>query len=142
MNQPYLSPQLAHGTVCVPNIEAALALYRDVFEQNVIHIGEVTQSEATAWQTPKLIGAKSVVLQPPSGAPVYLRLIEQPDPLGYKPGTHFGWAAIELSVKSADDMYARLQTLGTPIIAAPKHFLLPICFTQCRHVGRAGRPFI
>jgi catechol 2,3-dioxygenase-like lactoylglutathione lyase family enzyme len=132
MNQP----RLLHGTVCVPNIDAALTLYRDVFEQMVVHTGSVSASEAIAWQAPNLVGAKSVVLQPPSGASVYLRLIEQPDPLGYKPGTHFGWAAIELSVKSADAMYARLQTVGTPIIAAPK----PLSFTDMLYPMQARGP--
>jgi catechol 2,3-dioxygenase-like lactoylglutathione lyase family enzyme len=132
MNQP----RLAYGTVCVPNLDAALTLYRDVFEQTVVQSGEVSVSEAAAWQTPNLIGAKSAVLQPPSGAPVYLRLIEQPDPPDYKPGTHFGWAAIELSVKSADDMYARLQKIGTPIIAAPK----PLSFTDMLYPMQARGP--
>jgi hypothetical protein len=63
-------------------------------------------------------------------------LIEQPNPLGYIPGTHFGWAAIELSVKSADDMYARLQTVGTPIIAAPK----PLSFTDMLYPMQARGP--
>lgn len=130
------SPRLAHGTVCVPSIEAALQLYRDVFEQTVIHRGIVSAAEAEAWQAPALAGAPSVVLQPPSGAAVYLRLIEQPDPPGYKPGTHFGWAALELSVKSADAMYARLQYVGTPVIAPPK----PLSFTDMLYPMQARGP--
>lgn len=113
-------PRLAHGTVCVPSIDGALTLYRDVFEQNVILDGAVSADEAAAWQAPAMIGARSVVLQPPSGERVYLRLIEQANPTNYKPGTHFGWAALELSVRSADEIYARLLQEGTPIIAAPK----------------------
>ena len=136
MKNDAMQPRLLHGTVCVPNIDVALALYRDVFEQTVVHTGEIATSEAGSWQAPNLVGAKSVVLQPPSGAPVYLRLIEQPDPVGYHPGTHFGWAAIELSVKSADDMYARLLTVGTPIIAAPK----PLSFTDMLYPMQARGP--
>jgi catechol 2,3-dioxygenase-like lactoylglutathione lyase family enzyme len=113
-------PRLALGTVCVPNVEVALRLYAGLFEQDIIADGEVNSAEASAWQTPRLLGARSVILQPPSKAPVFLRLIEQPDPPNYKPGTHFGWAALELSVKSADDIYARLLKAKTPIIAPPK----------------------
>ncbi len=130
------APRLAHGTVCVPSVEEALKLYCDLFEQDVVHRGKVTATEATAWQAPLLLGASSVVMQPPSGAPVYLRLIEQAEPAGYKPGTHFGWAALELSVKSADDMYARLLKAGTLIIAPPK----PLSFTDKLYPMQARGP--
>jgi hypothetical protein len=113
-------PRLAYGTVCVPSMEDALALYEGLFEQRIVLRTTVTTSEAAAWRAPALAGAQSVVLQPPSGVPVYLRLIEQADPPAYKPGTHYGWAALELSVKSADEMYTRLQSAKTPIIAPPK----------------------
>lgn len=115
-----VGPKLAHGTVCVPSLVAALELYEGLFEQRLLLRSTVSVSEAAAWQAPALAGAQSAVLQPPSNTPVYLRLIEQPDPADYKPGTHYGWAALELSVKSADEMYVRLQKAGTPIIAPPK----------------------
>ena len=113
-------PRLALGTVCVPNVDAALQLYAGLLEQDIIADSEVSADEASAWQAPRLVSARSVVMQPPSKAPVYLRLIEQPDPPDYQPGTHFGWAALELSVKSADDIYSRLLEAKTLIIAPPK----------------------
>jgi catechol 2,3-dioxygenase-like lactoylglutathione lyase family enzyme len=113
-------PRLALGTVCVPNVDAALQLYAGLLEQDIIADSVVGADEALSWQAPRLTNARSVVLQPPSKAAVYLRLIEQPDPPDYRPGTHFGWAALELSVKSADDIYRRLLKANTPIIAPPK----------------------
>ena len=113
-------PRLFHGTVCVPSMELALAFYVDLLEQTVVERGTVGGDEARAWQAPLAAGARSVVLQPPSGAPVYLRLIEQAVPAGYIPGRHYGWAALELTVENADKMHARLVTAGTPIIAPPK----------------------
>lgn len=112
--------RLALGTVCVPNMDAALKLYAGLLEQDIIADSKVSVDEALSWQAGQLVGARSVVLQPPSKAPVYLRLIEQSDPPNYKPGTHFGWAALELSVKSADAIYQRLLKAATPIIASPK----------------------
>jgi hypothetical protein len=129
-------PRLALGTVCVPNVDAALQLYAGLLEQDIIADGVVSADEASAWQAPRLVGARSVVMQPPSKAPVYLRLIEQPDPPDYKPGTHFGWAALELSVKSADDIYQRLLNAKTPIIAAPK----PLSFTDKLYPMQARGP--
>jgi catechol 2,3-dioxygenase-like lactoylglutathione lyase family enzyme len=129
-------PRLLHGTVCVPALDQALLLYRDLFEQTVVRTGTVGKAEAEAWEAPALAGAKSVVMQPPSGSPVYLRLIEQADPAGYHPGTHYGWAALELSVKDADAMYARLLAAGTPIIAAPK----ALSFTDMLYPMQARGP--
>lgn len=113
-------PRLAHGTVTVPNMDAALSIYVGLLEQNVIGEAAVTDAEARAWQSPAIAGARSVVLQPPSGAPVYLRLIEQAAPSGYKPGTHTGWAALELTVESADRLHACLVAAKVPIIGTPK----------------------
>lgn len=113
-------PRLFHGTVCVPLMEPALALYVDLLEQRIVERGTLSADEAQAWHAPGAVGARSVVLQPPSGAPVYLRLIEQTVPAGYLPGRHYGWAALELTVESADAVHARLAAAGITIIAPPK----------------------
>ncbi len=128
--------RLAHGTLCVPSLEEALALYEGQFEQTLVLQSKVSENEALSWAAPNLIDARSAVLQPPSGLPIFLRLIEQTNPPHYKPGTHFGWAAIELSVKSADEMYVRLQNAGTPIIAPPK----PLSFTDKLYPMQARGP--
>lgn len=129
-------PRLALGTVCVPNVDAALKLYAGLLEQGIITDGVVSADEALSWQAPHLVGARSVVMQPPSNAPVFLRLIEQPDPPYYQPGTHVGWAALELSVASADDIYQRLLAAKTPIIAPPK----PLSFTDKLYPMQARGP--
>lgn len=113
-------PRLAHGTVTVPDMEKALSVYVGLLEQNVILDSVVTEAEARAWQAPAIAGARSVVLQAPSGAGVYLRLIEQAALNGYQPGTHTGWAALELTVESADRLHERLVAAKVPIIGAPK----------------------
>ncbi len=116
-----ITPRLTHGTVCVPHMETALQLYRDLLEQTVISDGQVTPAEALAWDAPSAAFARAVVLQPPSGKPVYLRLIERPTPQTiYKPGTHLGWAALELTVKNADTLHQRLVNANIPIIGPPK----------------------
>jgi hypothetical protein len=113
-------PRLAHGIVTVPNMDAALAIYVGLLEQKIILDTLINDAEAQSWHAPATIGARTVVLQPPSGAPVYLRLIEQAAPAGYRPGTHTGWAALELTVESADRLHQRLVAANVPIIGAPK----------------------
>lgn len=129
-------PRLNHGTVCVPSMASALALYVGLLEQTVVADTHVTASEAAAWQVSAIEGARSVVLQPPSGAPIYLRLIEQATPAGYSPGTHYGWSALELTVASADKVHARLVAAGMPIIAPPK----PLSFTDKLYPMQARGP--
>ncbi len=136
MTSPRNKKSLALGTVCVPDMNSALALYAGLLEQGIVADSFVSVDEARAWQAPQMARARSVVLQPPSKASVYLRLIEQPDPPHYQPGTHFGWAALELAVKSADDVYARLLKANTPIIAAPK----PLSFTDKLYPMQARGP--
>jgi catechol 2,3-dioxygenase-like lactoylglutathione lyase family enzyme len=119
-------PRLAHGTVCVPDIDEALLMYRDLFEQRVLYRGFVTPQLAAGWCAPQVAGARMAVMAPPSGEQVFLQLIEQTDPEHYQPGTHYGWAALELSIEDADDMYQRVLRAGVEVIAPPK----PLSFTD------------
>jgi catechol 2,3-dioxygenase-like lactoylglutathione lyase family enzyme len=113
-------PRLLHGTVSVPDMKAALDVYAGLLEQRIVEDAQVSAAESRAWLAPAVEGARSVTLQPPSGRPVYLRLIEQKHLPSYRPGTHLGWAALELTVQSADRMHERLVAAGIPIIGAPK----------------------
>ena len=122
-------PRLLHGTVCVPSLTVASRLYVDLLEQNIVERGFISAEEARAWQAPATEGASFMVLQPASGVPVYLRLIEQPTPsaslASYEPGKHYGWSALELTVENADAVHERLVEankliIAAPIIAAPK----------------------
>jgi catechol 2,3-dioxygenase-like lactoylglutathione lyase family enzyme len=131
-----MNPSLLHGTVTVPDLDAALLLYRDLFEQRLIDVSPIGSAEAAAWGASALVGARSAVLQPPSGAPVYVRLIEQPPTPGHQPGRHTGWAALELSVKDADALHARLVEKGYEIIAAPR----PLSFTDKLYPMQARGP--
>jgi catechol 2,3-dioxygenase-like lactoylglutathione lyase family enzyme len=115
-----MKPRLLHGTVSVPDLDEAFKLYRDQYEQRVVETSTVGALEAAAWNAHRLEGARSAVLQPPSGAPVYVRLIEQPATPGFRSGKHTGWSALELSVKDADAMHVRLVNAGYEIIAPPK----------------------
>jgi hypothetical protein len=85
-------PRLALGTVCVPNVEAALQLYAGLLEQDIIADSKVSVDEASAWQALRLVDARSVVLQPPSKAPVYLRLIRPiTNPARISAGLHWSY---------------------------------------------------
>ena len=134
-----ITPRLTHGSVCVPNMQSALQLYRDLLQQTVIADSQVTSAEALAWDAPNAAFARSVVLQPPSGKPVYLRLIERPKPKqNYKPGTHLGWAALELTVENADSLHQRLIDANIPIIGAPKALAFTDKLSPMQALGPGG----
>jgi len=129
-------PRLAHAIISVPDMRAALDVYVGLLEQRIVAEETVTQQEARAWEAPAVAGTRSVVLQPPSNIGVYLRLIENPAASGYRPGTHFGWAALELSVQSADAMHQRLLDARLPIISPPK----ALSFTDALYPMQARGP--
>ena len=136
-----MNPRLMHGTVTVPDLDDALKLYRDVYEQELIETATVGAAECAAWDAPHLAGARSAVLQPPSGATVYLRLIEQPSTPGFRSGKHTGWSALELSVKDADAMHARLVKEGYEIIAPPKMLAFTDKLYPMQSRGPGGEAF-
>jgi catechol 2,3-dioxygenase-like lactoylglutathione lyase family enzyme len=127
---------LNHAVVCVPSLELACDYYVGLLQQRVVSRETVLRSEALAWLAPRVCGARSVLLQPPSGEPVYIRLIEQTTPAAYQPGTHYGWAALELTVADADAVHSVLTAASQPIIAPPK----ALSFTQNLYPMQARGP--
>lgn len=135
--EKHLPPMtLSHAVVCVPSLAGACDYYVRLLQQRVVSRDVITRAEALAWHAPQAEGAASVLLQPPSGAPVYLRLVEQATEAAYQPGTHFGWAALELTVADADAVHALLVANAKPIIAPPK----PLSFTNNLYPMQARGP--
>jgi catechol 2,3-dioxygenase-like lactoylglutathione lyase family enzyme len=141
MDLPLPLPRLAHAIIVVPDLDAAQGLYCDQLEQQLLETTRVSETEAGAWDAPALVDARCATLCPPVTSErhprVVLRLIEQKHwPANYRPGCHHGWAALELSVQSADRLHERLVSHGVPIIAPPK----PLSFTNNLYPMQARGP--
>ena len=116
---------IEHGTILsglstVPDLSAAIAAYRDVLGLNLVEQGELDEGIATSWHCPANSGSPYAVLQPKSGEPCWLRLVEQPEFAGFKPTTTYGWAAFELTVEDVWKWPDALPEEHFTIVGPPK----------------------
>ena len=141
-----MSAFLTHGrivgaTAAVPDLDAALADYRDGLGLRVVEQGVVPDDLAASWGTPGVAGASYAALQPGSGAPCTLRLVEQPLPPDFRPTRTFGWAAFEITVQDVFGWPGRLAGAGFEIVGPPREIPGLPYFVAMQMLGR-GREMI
>ena len=116
---------IPHGTIMgglsvVPDLAQALAGYQGTLQLELVHQGSLPADIAASWGCPASAGAAHAVLRPKSGAPCWLRLVEQPPVPAFKPTTSFGWGAFELTVEDVFGWPARLVGSDFTIVGEPK----------------------
>ncbi|MFW2404335.1 MAG: hypothetical protein ACN4GT_06170 [Gammaproteobacteria bacterium] len=97
------------ATHCVPDLNACVPVYRDLLDYRVVDDGRVPESLAAVWATPNMAGMPYALLQPASGAEVYLRFIGTGNIGGYWPPVTQGWIATEVLCTDPDAVADRLQ---------------------------------
>ena len=133
--------QILGGTITTPDLDLALADYRDRLGLTIVEQGTLPADLTASWATPASTGARFALLQPTSGAPCFLRLVEQPTPADFKPTRTFGWAAFEITVQDVYDWPAKLTGSGFDIIGLPKEIEGLPYFIAMQMTGR-GREMI
>ena len=121
------------GTIATPDFNGSLADWSDGLQLDVVADTKVNADLAESWGTPRLLGARTALLAPKSGVPVYIRLVEQPAVLAHLPLRTFGWASFEIAVRDVLSLRRRLDGSRFRIIAEPDAGALPMQVT-----GRAG----
>tara|TARA_R110002020_G_scaffold226974_2_gene437561 strand:- start:96910 stop:97791 length:882 start_codon:yes stop_codon:yes gene_type:complete len=111
---------LRSATLTVADIERSADLYASYLDYAVVERGTLSQDLADSWDAPKSAGMSYIVMQPSSGADIYIRFIEQPEVEGFKALRSFGWNAIEICVE--DVLAANERMLKSPfeIIGPPR----------------------
>lgn len=104
------------ATHCVADLDACVAAYTGQLEHRIAASGSVPESLATAWGAPAMAGLPYALLQPSSGAEVYLRFIETGREGGYWPPVTQGWIASEILTTDPD---AVLEKLGGAADCSP-----------------------
>jgi hypothetical protein len=111
---------IAIVTLVVQHLATVSTAYQEHLGYREAGHGSVTAELAGAWDAGAMAGREYTLLQPASGAAVYLRFIEAPPGMLPVPAlrTH-GWNATELLVEDPDALIRRLD--GTPfrVIGAP-----------------------
>ena len=124
------------GVVATPDLEASLADYNGRLGLPLIERGTLSAALANSWGVPALAGASTATLQPASEAPCFIRLVEQPLPVDFKPTTTFGWGAYEITVQDVFSWPAKLDGCGFRIIGAPREIPSMPYFVAMQMLGR------
>lgn len=137
---------LTHGRIIgglstTPDLDGALADYRDALGLTVTEQGTLDADLAASWGCPASTGARFVTLAPTSGAPCRLRLVEQPVPAGFTPTRTYGWAAYEITVQDVFGWPDRLKGSGFDIVGVPKEIPGLPYFVAMQMLGR-GREMV
>jgi len=100
-------------THVVADLAAELAAWTQHLGYRIVERGSLARELCAAWDTPADVNAPCVLLQPASGAHVYVRLIETDRRVGYWPPVTWGWNATEILVADPDELARQLE--GSPI---------------------------
>lgn len=109
-------------TTVVPRLDDIEVAYSRYLQYRVAARGRVPADVAAAWQAPAVADRPYLVMQPTSGAPVFLRFVEGRHPPGYRALTTFGWNATEILAQDPDELAARFAAAQSPfrIIGEPR----------------------
>ena len=132
---------IAGGVISTPDLDLALGDYAGTLGLKVVEQGVVDADLAESWGAPGSAGARQALLQPGSGAPCFIRLVEAPLPADFRPTRTFGWAAYELTVQDVFGWPDRLQGSGFDIVGPPKQIDGLAYFIPMQVLGR-GREMI
>lgn len=108
------------ATHVVADLDAAVARYERWMDYRSVEQGKVPTDLAQAWSAPASAGRRYAVMQPASGAEVFLRFVEGDPVLEYAPIRTYGWAAIELCVSDVDAVNARMLESPFEVIGPPR----------------------
>jgi catechol 2,3-dioxygenase-like lactoylglutathione lyase family enzyme len=107
------------ATHCVPDLNACVPVYRELLDYRLVADGTLPESLTVAWGTPNMTGMPYALLQPASGAEVYLRFIETGNAGGYWPPVTQGWIATEILTTDPDAVLEKLRGTAFTHIGGP-----------------------
>lgn len=129
------------GTISTPDLDAALADYHDLLGLHLVQHGAVAIDLAASWGAPASAGQRFALLQPASGVPSFLRLLEAPLHPDFTPTRSFGWAAFEITVQDVYGLAERVAGSGFEIVGPPKPIPGLPYFVAMQALGR-GREMV
>ncbi len=102
------------ATHIVADLDAATTRFAQWLDYRVVEQGEVAADLAASWDAPASAARRYAVMQPASGADVFLRFIEGDAVPDYLPIRSYGWAAIEICVQDVLAVNARMLHPNSP----------------------------
>jgi len=105
-------------THSVASIDVATSAWTDWLGYRLVDEGRLDARLGAAWNTPASIGQRFCLLQPASGAEVFIRCIENKTRNSYTPAS-YGWSATELLVTDPDQLLRELDDSPFTHVAGP-----------------------
>ena len=110
-------------TWTVPCLAKSRRAFEDCLGFVTLDSGRVSEGCAQFWDSPRAEGCRYAVLQPESGARVFVRLVEAPIPDDYAPLRSFGWNAVEFHVRDIEGLSKRLENSPFEVIGPPRDLM-------------------
>jgi len=107
------------ATHCVSDLSACIPAYTDLLDYQLIDAGHLPEFLTKVWNAPAMTGMSYALLQPASGAEVFLRFIETGNSGGYWPPVTQGWIATEILTTDPDELLEKLQGTSFTHIGGP-----------------------
>lgn len=105
---------LLSATHTVSDVRQAAGRFQDWLGYRCVEQGQLDPALAASWATPASAGRPYAVLQPASGAEVFLRLVEGDPVPEYRPIRTYGWAALEICVQDVLAVNQLMLQAGSP----------------------------
>ena len=125
-------------TLSAPDLDAAQAAYVEHLHYHVVDQGMVTAEFAAAWDAPRTLGRRYVLLQSASGAQTYLRIVQSPAYAGFAAMKTLGWNSNEILVQDVDALALKLRHSPFRILGEPHALSVSSNVRAMQVIGPAG----
>ncbi len=125
-------------TLTVADLGAIERAYGGYLDYRVVERGTLSADVATLWHAPALADREYLVMQPASGAPVYLRVVQQDDVDGYAAMKTWGWNSNEILVTDTHAVHERLKGSPFKVVGEPKGLSMNPEIVAMQVLGPAG----
>jgi catechol 2,3-dioxygenase-like lactoylglutathione lyase family enzyme len=125
-------------TLTVPDLAAVERAYGDFLGFRVVERGQLSADLAALWNAPALAGREYLLMQPASGAPVYLRAVRQEPVDGYATMKTWGWNSNEILVQDTYAIHEKLKASPFRIVGEPKSLSMNTEIVAMQAIGPAG----
>lgn len=137
--QATIMSRIKYATLGAPDLAAVESAYTTYLGHTVVERSTVSETMATSWGTPNMVGRPFVLMRPMTGENVMIRAVETEATPGYKAMTTLGWNAFEIIVNDTDDLHTRLMD-GSPFehIGGPANLGGGSTIRASQYIGPAG----
>ena len=125
-------------TLSVPDLGTAEQAYARWLNYRTVDQGQVSRDLAAAWGAPLAEGRRYALMQPESGEPTYLRLVQSPPTPGYEVMKTHGWNSNEILVEDPDKLAKMLEGSPFRMIGEPRPLSTNPEIRAMQVIGPAG----